>query len=165
MNEESYERLMRFLLVEDDDDHAKIVSRTLVKERMANRIDRVKDGVEAIDFLKHQNKFKEAPTPDIILLDLKLPKKDGLEVLREIKSDQSLCSIPVVILTTSDNEVDKLKAYRGHANSYLVKPLDANYFKKMIEELNMYWGVWNRAPGRGVQNQTSIGGSKWNPPL
>lgn len=156
MNKESHERLMRFLLVEDDDDHAKIVSRTLEKERLANRIDRVKDGVEAIDFLKHRNKFKEAQTPDIILLDLKLPKKDGLEVLHEIKADESLCAIPVVVLTTSDNEADKLKAYRNHANSYLVKPLDANYFKKMIEELNMYWGFWNRAPGRG---------SKWNPPL
>lgn len=152
MHEEAQPKLMRFLLIEDDDDHAKIVSRTLNKERLANMIDRAKDGVEALEYLRGQGQFKNAPTPDIILLDLKLPKKDGLEVLKEIKDDPSLRSIPVVVLTTSDNEGDKLKAYESHANSYLVKPLDANCFKKMVEDLNLYWGIWNRSLSKGVSS-------------
>lgn len=150
MHEETNPKLMRFLLIEDDDDHAKIVSRTLAKERLANMIDRAKDGVEALEYLRRPSNPKTTPRPDIILLDLKLPKKDGLEVLKEIKSDPSLRAIPVVVLTTSDNEGDKLKAYENHANSYLVKPLNANCFKKMVEDLNLYWGIWNRSLSKDV---------------
>ena len=141
-------KLLKFLLVEDDDDHATIVTRTLKNERMANLIDRAKDGVEAMQYLRRELPFEKAKLPDVILLDLKLPKKDGLEVLEEIKADEALRHIPVVILTTSDAETDKIRAYRNHANSYLVKPLDATCFKKMVEELNLYWGVWNRAPAK-----------------
>lgn len=139
-------KMLRFLLVEDDDDHAKIVTRTLDKERLTHMIDRVSDGVEALQFLKKEGKFKEVQIPSVILLDLKLPKKDGLEVLKEIKEDSRLKTIPVLILTTSDHESDIIQAYQNHANSYLVKPLDTNLFKKMIEELNVYWRVWNVTP-------------------
>lgn len=146
MSQEVQERLLKFLLVEDDDDHAKIVSRSLQKERVANKVDRVKDGIEAMQYLRAEGSFQGVGPPDIILLDLKLPKKDGHEVLAEIKNDPSLRMIPVVVLTTSDAEIDRLKAYKHHANSYLVKPLDGVCFKKMVQELSLYWGVWNRAP-------------------
>lgn len=143
---EGQPKLVKFLLVEDDDDHAKIVSRTLMKERMANSIDRVKDGVEAIEYVNCRGKYQDVTMPDVILLDLKLPKKDGLDVLAEIKKDPELRVIPVVVLTTSDAETDKLRAYQNYANSYLVKPLDADCFKKMVEDLNLYWGIWNKTP-------------------
>ena len=141
-------KLIKYLLVEDDDDHAKIVTRTLRSERMANLIDRARDGVEALQYLKREGPFEKVILPDVVLLDLKLPKKDGLEVLEEIKADENLRMIPVVILSTSDAEIDKIRAYKNYVNSYLVKPLDAACFKKMIQELNFYWGIWNRSPGK-----------------
>jgi CheY-like chemotaxis protein len=136
--------LISFLLVEDDDDHAQLVIRSLENNRVSNGITRVKDGVEALDFLFQRGKYKNQVLPDIILLDLKLPKMDGHEVLRKIKSDPRLKVIPVVILTTSAAESDKAMAYGEHANSYLVKPLDFDSFRKMAEELNLYWGVLNQ---------------------
>jgi DNA-binding response OmpR family regulator len=139
-------RLMRFLLVEDDDDHAKIVERTLTKQRILNKVDRVKDGADAMAALRCEGKFKDQQRPDVILLDLKLPKKGGLEILAEIKADPHLKSIPVVVLTTSNAESDKIRAYQNHANSYLVKPLDAECFGKMVDELDLYWGIWNNYP-------------------
>jgi CheY-like chemotaxis protein len=141
-------KLMRFLLVEDDDDHAQIILRTLSRERIANTIDWVNDGVKAIQFLKRQGEYQNAQLPDVILLDLKLPKKDGLEVLSEIKQDEMLRNIPVVMLTTSNTESDKLKAYSNYVNSYLVKPIDALDFQNLVNELNLYWGIWNQAPVR-----------------
>jgi CheY-like chemotaxis protein len=82
----------------------------------------------------------------VVLLDLKLPKKDGHEVLAEIKRDERLRVIPVVVLSTSDAETDRMQAYHLHANSYLVKPLSGDYFKKMIQDMSLYWGSWNRSP-------------------
>lgn len=137
-------RLVSFLLVEDDDDHAQLVIRSLENNRVTNGINRVKDGAEALDYLFQRGKYKNQVLPDIILLDLKLPKVDGHEVLRRAKSDPHLKVIPIVILTTSAAESDKAMAYEEHANSYLVKPLDFNSFRKMAEELNLYWGVWNQ---------------------
>lgn len=139
-------RPLRFLLVEDDDDHAKIVARSLEKERLRSSIVRVKDGVEALEYLRREEPFEDVVLPDVILLDLKLPRKDGHEVLAEIKQDRALRTIPVVVLTTSDAECDRLRAYRQHANSYLVKPLDAIAFRQMVQELSLYWGIWNRPP-------------------
>lgn len=80
------------------------------------------------------------------MLDLKLPKMDGHEVLAKIKTDEKLLLIPVIVLTTSDAEVDRVRAYRLHANSYLVKPLDAEQFNKMVQDMSLYWGIWNRSP-------------------
>jgi|SRR5215204_1192497 len=145
-------RLTKFLLVEDDDDHATIVTRSLRKENASNLIDRANDGVEAIQYLRGEGRFQGVLLPDIILLDLKLPKKDGHEVLAEIKNDPRLCVIPIIVLSTSDAEADRLQAYRLHANSYLVKPLNADYFKKMIQDVSLYWGSWNRAPQLAATN-------------
>jgi CheY-like chemotaxis protein len=135
-------RLLRFLLVEDDDDHAKIVARSLTRERISNSVERVRDGVEALEYLRGG---KNLP-PDVILLDLKLPRKDGHELLADLKADPELRSIPVSVLTTSDAEIDRTKAYMLHANSYLVKPLDAQQFRRMVQDLSLYWGIWNRPP-------------------
>lgn len=149
---EEQAKQITFLLVEDDDDHAEIVIRSLRTERAAKRIDRVIDGVEALQYLKGEGPFHGVSRPDVIFLDLKLPKKGGHEVLAEIKNDHTLSLIPVVILTTSDAEVDRQEAYRLHANSYLVKPLDGERFKKMIQDMSLYWGTWNRSPHVGWQN-------------
>lgn len=137
-----------FLLVEDDEDHAQLVIRSLENNRVVNKIFHVKDGADALDFLFGQGKYEKRSLPDVILLDLKLPKVDGLEVLQRIKGDPHLKMIPVVILTTSSAESDRIAAYSEHANSYLVKPLDFNSFRKMTEDLKLYWAVWNQPPGQ-----------------
>lgn len=136
--------LVRFLLVEDEDDHAEIVLRTLTQNRIGNGIERVRDGAEALAFLRKEGEFADRQRPDVILLDLKLPKVDGHEVLAEVKQDPALLKIPVVVLTTSDAETDRAKAYEHHANSYLVKPVDFERFRQMVADLSLYWGVWNR---------------------
>ncbi len=133
-------QMMRFLLVEDDDAHAAITLRSLRQNRVANAVDRVADGALALEYLRREGN----PRPDIILLDLNLPKVDGHEVLAALKEDPELCIIPVVVLTTSDAEVDRLRAYQHHANSYLVKPIDFERFREMVRDLSLYWGVWNR---------------------
>jgi CheY-like chemotaxis protein len=137
-------KLVHFLLVEDDDSHAEITIRSLKRNRVSNTVDRVSDGVQALEYLRQQGAFQGRPRPDVVLLDLKLPKRDGHEVLAEIKDDLELQAIPVVILTTSDAESDRAKAYHHHANSYLVKPLDFDRFRQMVNDLSLYWGVWNR---------------------
>jgi CheY-like chemotaxis protein len=138
------ERLLHFLLVEDDDDHAAIVLRTLQRNRISNTVDRVADGEQALAYLRQQPPYADRPRPDVILLDLKLPRLDGHEVLSTIKSEPGLRTIPTVVLTTSDAEIDRHRAYDNHANSYLVKPVDFQRFRQMVEDLNLYWGVWNR---------------------
>ena len=133
-----------FLLVEDDDNHAKIVERSMRSHSAESALVRLKDGEEALRYL-HEASISHEELPKLILLDLKLPKRDGHEVLAELKKDRNLQSIPVVILTTSDAEDDKLRAYRHNANSYLVKPLDRNAFAEMIQDLSSYWGHWNQS--------------------
>lgn len=137
------------LLVEDDDAHAEIVRRNLEEFRVANRLVRVADGQAALDYLRGEGEFGEpgtAPRPTLVLLDLRLPKVDGLEVLRAIKITPALSRIPVVVLTTSADETDLARAYDFHANSYLVKPLDFASFVEMTRSLGLYWLVWNMPP-------------------
>lgn len=137
------------LLVEDDPAHVEIVRRNFETSRLANKLMIVEDGQAALDYLGRKAGFSDAktfPMPDLILLDLRLPKVDGLEVLKEIKSTPDLLRIPVVILTTSEAEADKVKAYGYHANSYLVKPVDFGKFKELTDMLGYYWVVWNRYP-------------------
>lgn len=135
---------LRILLVEDNDDHALIVMRNLKKESFVQYVDRVVDGVQALQYLRGLPPYSNRTKPDIVLLDLKLPRLDGHEVLSEVKDDESLRKIPIIVLTTSDAEGDKLKAYDLHANSYLVKPLQADELKKMVQSMAVYWGIWNR---------------------
>lgn len=137
------------LLVEDEPAHAEAIRRTLEDSRIANRLFHVADGEAALDFLYRRNGFadhEKAPRPGIVLLDLRLPKVDGLEVLQIVKSDADLASIPVVVLTTSAAESDLVKAYDNHANSYLVKPVDFAQFSSLLTTLGYYWLVWNRYP-------------------
>ena len=140
---------INILLVEDDDAHAEIVRRNFKESRVANRLIHVTDGQEALDYLFRKNGFSNpatSPRPGIILLDLRLPKVDGLEVLKTIKADPDLTLIPTVILTTSSAESGMIKAYGFHANSYLVKPVDFSQFTKLMEVFGYYWLAWNQFP-------------------
>lgn len=137
------------MLVEDNVDHAELVIRTLEDHRIANRVRHFLDGQSALDYLFHRGEFSDpaaAPRPHVILLDLRLPKVDGIDVLRAIKESDELKSIPVVILTTSEAEKDVAKAYYNHANSYLVKPVGFEEFKKLMDDLGFYWLGWNTHP-------------------
>ena len=137
------------LHVEDNPDHANLVARSMKKHRVANVIHLVEDGESALDFLLRRGEHRDpesSPRPSVILLDLRLPKIDGLEVLKAIKSDASLSDIPVVVLTSSQAERDVAEAYEYHANSYLVKPVDFDKFTEMMEHLGFYWLGWNHYP-------------------
>jgi len=138
---------MIILYVEDDPAHAEFTMRHFNKNNIGKCIIHLSDGQQALDYLFNHGEFSDiekAPRPHLILLDLRLPKVDGLEVLKIIKSDEILRRIPTVILTTSEAEVDISKAYKYYANSYLVKPLDFVKFSNMIESLGMYWVMWNK---------------------
>ena len=129
------------LLVEDDETHAMLIMRCFGTMDM-NNIHWVSDGEEALDYLMHRGKHEDReknPRPDLVLLDLRLPRRDGHEVLKDIKNSDDLRTIPVVVLTTSKNEYDVTKAYLNHANSYLVKPLGFDKFQQMIKDLAIYW--------------------------
>ena len=143
--------VLELLLVEDDDDHAELVKRCFAENQVANTMRRVKDGEEALSYLFRGGQYADAaksPTPNLVLLDLRLPKVDGIDVLKAIKASERLRNIPVVVLTTSNSERDVALAYAGHANSYLVKPAGYQEFAEMIEALRRYWLVWNRNPLR-----------------
>lgn len=140
---------INILLVEDDEAHAEIVRRNLAGFKVANRLVHVQDGQEALDYLYRKGKYRQAsscPRPGLILLDLRLPGVDGLEVLKTVKGDPDLARIPVVILTTSSAESDMARAYDTHANSYLVKPVDFKGFCDLMESLGYYWLAWNEYP-------------------
>jgi CheY-like chemotaxis protein len=137
------------LLVEDNPAHAEMVIRSFQDHRVANKIYHVLDGEAALDFLYHRGQFSNldtSPRPHVILLDLRLPKINGLQVLQDIKNDETLLSIPVIILTTSEAERDLTMAYENHTNSYLVKPIDFAKFSQLINDLGLYWLTWNRQP-------------------
>ncbi|MEM9082297.1 MAG: response regulator [Planctomycetota bacterium] len=140
----------RFLLVEDDQSHADLIRMAFDDNNIANSLEHVDDGEKAIRYLKGEAEYASRQLPDIILLDVRLPKLDGHEVLRFIKSDEQLNVIPVVMLTTSDAEVDRTKAYQEHVNSYLTKPVDFDQFQKMIKDLEFYWAIWNSPPSVAV---------------
>ena len=137
------------LLVEDNQAHAELILRSFEDHRIANMIHHVSDGEAALDYLFRRGAYADpaqSPRPHVILLDLRLPKIDGLEVLKEIKTDSEVNDIPVVILTTSATNQDVAGAYAYHANSYLVKPVDFAQFTQMMEELGFYWLGWNYYP-------------------
>jgi two-component system response regulator len=137
---------VEILLVEDNPRDAELMIRALKKRNLANRLFHVTDGVEAIDFLLHKGKFSDrinTISPRIIFLDLKLPKIDGLQVLKEIRSNYSTRTIPVVIVTSSKEDPDILKAYELGASSYVVKPVDFESFSEVMSNLGFYWLLIN----------------------
>jgi two-component system, response regulator len=140
---------LHILLVEDNEAHAELVIRGMRDQQVANKIHHVPDGEQALDYLFARGAFADpgtSPRPNLVLLDLRLPRVDGLEVLRTIKTTPSLLRIPVVVLTSSDAESDIAKSYDYHANSYVVKPLDFKTFTKLMKELGFYWLGWNAKP-------------------
>ena len=140
------------MLIEDNIDHAELVVRTLEDHIISNKVRHFLDGQSALDYLFRRGEFseaKETQRPHVILLDLRLPRVDGIDVLKAIKEDADLKSIPVVVLTTSEAEKDVAKAYYNHANSYLVKPVGFEDFKKLMDDLGFYWLGWNVNPDPG----------------
>lgn len=130
---------IEILLIEDNPADVRLTQEAFLEARIHNNLHVVHDGVSAMAFIHQTAPHQHAPRPDLILLDLNLPKKDGREVLKEIKSDSDLRQIPVVILTTSEDEKDVLRSYDLHANAYLVKPIDVVKFVKMIHSLENFW--------------------------
>ncbi len=127
------------LLVEDNPGDARLAKEALKDSKLQNNLFIVGDGVEAMEFLRQQGKYAKVPRPDLILLDLNLPKKDGREVLEEIKTDRSLKLIPVVILTISQAEEDILRTYELHANCFITKPIDLDQFMKVVKSIEDFW--------------------------
>jgi CheY-like chemotaxis protein len=137
------------LLVEDNPDHVLIIKHGLKANNVVNDVKVAKDGQEAMDYLLQQGAYSDpstAPRPGLILLDIKLPKLDGFEVLQRIKQDPSLKPIPVVVLTSSDQEVDIAKSYLEGANSYVSKPMQFSEFLEKVRKLELYWILVNRLP-------------------
>jgi two-component system, chemotaxis family, response regulator Rcp1 len=132
-------RVIEILLVEDNPGDARLSQEALREGKLRNNVYHVKDGVEALAFLKREGAFHLAPTPDLILLDLNMPRKDGREVLAEIKQDPHLRLIPVVVLTTSEAEMDIVKSYELHANCYITKPVDLDKFFEIVQTIENFW--------------------------
>jgi CheY-like chemotaxis protein len=130
---------IEILLVEDNLGDVRLTQEVLNDGKVRNNMSVVKDGMDAVSFLQQTGEYADAPRPDIILLDLNLPKKDGREVLAEIKDDSDLKNIPVVVLTTSSAEQDIFKAYDLHANCYITKPVDLDQFIKVIRSIEDFW--------------------------
>ncbi len=132
-------RPIEILLVEDNPGDAKLAMMALRKGKVLNKVNHVHDGVEAMEYLRRQGNYADAVRPDVILLDLNLPRKDGREVLAEIKGDESLMRIPVVVLTVSSAEEDILKSYGLHANCFVTKPIDVNRFMDVVQQIENFW--------------------------
>ena len=132
-------RAIEILLVEDNPGDVRLTQEALKENKIRNNLHVAKDGIEAMKFLRQINGYKDAPRPDLVLLDLNLPKKDGREVLAEIKTDEKLRAIPVVILTTSDAEDDVARAYQMYANCYVRKPIDLNRFIDVVKVIENFW--------------------------
>ncbi|HLO33501.1 MAG TPA: response regulator [Anaerolineales bacterium] len=137
---------IEILLVEDNLADVRLTQEALKEEKLYNNLKVVNDGVEALAFLHREGKYADAVRPELILLDLNLPRKDGREVLREIKNDPELKAIPVVVLTISEAEKDILESYNLFANCYIVKPLDLNQFSKVVKSIQDFWLTIVRLP-------------------
>jgi len=130
---------VEILLVEDNPGDVRLTKEALREGKVYNNLHWAKDGVEALEFLRREGKYAQVPRPDIILLDLNLPKKDGREVLQDIKADEMLKRIPVVVLTTSKAEEDVLRTYNLHANCYVTKPVDLEKFIVVVRSIDTFW--------------------------
>lgn len=139
MSSQMVGRPIEMLVVEDNPGDVWLIVEAFKQNKVSNKLHVVEDGVEALAFLRREDKYAGAPRPDIILLDLNLPKKDGREVLVEIKADKNLRRIPVVILTTSKAEEDIFKAYDLNANCYITKPIDLDHFIRVVKSIKEFW--------------------------
>jgi two-component system, chemotaxis family, response regulator Rcp1 len=148
MSEQGAPRVCEILLVEDNPADARLTREALSESQMLNRLHHVKDGIEALQFLRRQDGFQDAPVPDVMLLDLNLPRKDGRQVLSEMKQDPRLRMIPVVILTTSEAESDIVKSYELHANCYITKPVDLEKFINIVRSIESFWLAIVTLPNR-----------------
>jgi len=142
---------VEILLVEDNPGDALLIQEALEDIKIANEVHHVKDGVEAMNFLRQKGPYAKQARPDLVLLDLNLPKKDGREVLAEIKADDKLRRIPVVVLTISKSEEDILKTYNLHANCYITKPLDLEQFIKVVKSIENFWLTIVQLPPDGAK--------------
>ncbi len=139
MNDESHGSLVEILLVEDNPGDVRLTKEAMKEAKMRNNLSVARDGVEAMAFLRREGEYADAPRPDVVLLDLNLPKKDGRSVLAEIKADPDLRRIPVVILTSSKAEEDVLNSYDLHANCYVTKPGDLEQFIEVVKSVGNFW--------------------------
>ncbi len=142
-----YEKIV--LLVEDNPDDVELTKRAFKKSKILNEIVVAKDGIEALDFLFCRGEYKDRDPnimPEVILLDLKMPKMDGLEVLKQIRENEQTKPLPVIILTTSKEESDIIEGYNRGANSYICKPVDFDQFHEAIRQLGLYWLILNQGP-------------------
>ena len=139
---------MEILLVEDNEDDIVLEQEALADAKLVNLMYVVRDGEEAMAYLRRRGKYHDAQMPGLILLDINMPKKNGFEVLNEIKTDPVLMHIPVVMLTTSDSEADIVKSYAKGACSYITKPMDFNKFGDVIKQFALYWALVARVPSR-----------------
>jgi len=144
-------RPIEILLAEDSATDVLLAEEALELAKMRNNLHVVKDGVEAMAFLRKEGKYEEKPRPDLILLDLNMPRKDGREVLAEVKADDNLKYIPVVVLTTSKAQEDILRAYGLHANCYISKPVDFEQFTNVVRAINQFWFTIVTLPPGSVQ--------------
>jgi len=143
------QRSIEILLVEDNPGDVRLTEEALKEGKVINRLSVVPDGVEAIEYLRKRGDYASAATPDLVLLDLNLPKKDGREVLAEVKQDPELRKIPVVVLTTSRDEQDILKSYDLHANCYITKPVDFEQFIRVVRAIEDFWLSVVKLPPNG----------------
>jgi two-component system, chemotaxis family, response regulator Rcp1 len=137
------------LLVEDNEGDARLAKEALKESKVLNNVYHVPDGVEAMEFLRKEGKYADAPRPHLILLDLNMPRKDGREVLAEIKGDENLKRIPVVVLTISNDEMDIFKTYNLHVNCFITKPIDFDQFLRVIRSIEDFWLTIVQLPHNG----------------
>lgn len=151
--------LRRILLAEDDPNDVELTLTALAEHHLANAVDVVRDGAEGLDYLFRRGPYADRPTrnPVVVLLDIKMPKVDGVEVLRQLKGDPDLRVVPVVMLTSSREERDLVESYRVGANAYVVKPVDFQAFMDVVKELGMFWAVTNEPPPGTVAEPVAAG--------
>lgn len=151
MNVSDRGKPIEILVVEDNPGDARLMLEAFKEGKVCNNLTIVEDGVEAMTFLRKEGKYKNVLRPDLIFLDLNLPKKDGREVLKEIKLDENLRRIPVVVLTTSEAEEDIMKTYNYHANCYITKPVDLDKFIKVMKAIDDFWLTIVKLPPNGMK--------------
>lgn len=162
MNSRDMARPVEILLVEDNPGDVELIANALRVGKISNRINVAEDGESALAFLRRQGNYAGAPCPDVVLLDLNLPRKDGREVLAEIKSDPALKQIPVIILTTSQSDEDIIRAYNLAANCYITKPVDLDQFTRVVQAIEEFWfKVAKLPPHEPVREDVSGTSGKW----